>query len=76
MAEPENHTLRVLREFREEFADFRTETRESFANLGDRLDDLAKVLAGEMVTSRHTDASVDERLGNIERRLSVLEETK
>jgi hypothetical protein len=25
MAEPENHTLRLLREFREEFSEFRTE---------------------------------------------------
>jgi hypothetical protein len=49
MAEPENHTLRVLREFREEFREFRKETDGNFTELKDRIDSLARVVAGESV---------------------------
>jgi hypothetical protein len=76
VAELDNHTLRVLREFREEFAAFRAETRDNFANISDRLDDLAQVIAGEMITRRHTDASVEARLSAIEKRVAAIEESR
>ena len=52
MAEPENHTLRVMREFREEFREFPKETDGNFNELKDRIDNLARVVAGESVLGR------------------------
>jgi hypothetical protein len=49
MSEPENHTVRLLQEFRKEFKgfngrfdDFRKRTDKSFAHLEERLDSLVK----------------------------------
>jgi hypothetical protein len=41
MTEPENHTLRLLREFREEFREFATKTDRSFAQIQERFNMLA-----------------------------------
>jgi hypothetical protein len=47
MSEPENHTLCLLREFREEFGEFRARTEENFIELKARIDGLNLTLAGE-----------------------------
>jgi hypothetical protein len=49
MAEPENHTLRLLREFREEFREFSTKTDRSFAQVQERLDGMHQAMLGESV---------------------------
>jgi hypothetical protein len=83
MAEPTNQTLRLLREFREEARQFHTRVDSKLAKLGadlsqvkDRLETLTRAIAGEIVQSRYVTAAVDERLANIERRLTALEEAR
>jgi len=63
MAEPENHTLRLLREFREESREFQTEMRDfkvrtdgalksvtvDVSEIKDKLDTLTRAVAGEIV---------------------------
>ena len=81
MAEPENHTLRLLQEIRREGQNLRqdidrlgSKVDQGFGDLKERIASLTQVLAGEMVPRRHTDAKVEERLGALERRVSELEE--
>jgi hypothetical protein len=40
MSPPDNHTLRLLREFREEFREFGTKTDKSFAQIQERFNSL------------------------------------
>jgi hypothetical protein len=111
MAEPENHTLRLLREFREETREFRqeaqtfqrqsvdaqlrteravsdlrgdvadlrgdmSELRADVAHVKDRVDSLTQAVAGEIVQARYVHAGVDDRLAEIERRLTALEQAR
>jgi hypothetical protein len=83
MAEPDNHTLRLLREIREQnegtrgdLSQLRTEMREGFENVNERLRNLQQAMIGESVLGRYTVAEVEERLGKIEQRLSALEEKR
>jgi polyhydroxyalkanoate synthesis regulator phasin len=80
MAETENHTLRLLQEIRREGQNLRkdfdrveSKVDQGFGDLKERIPSLTQVLAGEMVTRRHTDARVEERLEALERRISELE---
>ena len=43
MADPENHTLRLLREFRQEFREFHKEFSDFRANTDARFDELTKL---------------------------------
>jgi hypothetical protein len=66
MVEPENHTLRVLIEFREEFREFKSETEKSFARVDarfehiderfeqvdSRLETMTRALANEIVQGK------------------------
>jgi hypothetical protein len=85
MAEPVNHTLHVLREFREEFREFVAKTDKSFdtldkkvdrnhAELKERIENLRQAAFGESVLGRYAAAEVEERLSAIESRLSTLEQ--
>jgi hypothetical protein len=74
MAEPENQTLRILREFREEFRTFRQTTDGNFAALRSRMDNIWQALNGESILGRYAVAEVDERLEKIEKPLSALED--
>jgi hypothetical protein len=83
MAEPENHTLRLLREFREESQQFQSRTDGTLSKLvtdvsdiRDKLDTLTRAVAGEIVQSRYVSAGVDERISDIERRLTALEQSR
>jgi hypothetical protein len=49
MPEPENHTLRLLREFREEFRQFSTNTERSFEQVQERLHSMQQAMLGESV---------------------------
>ena len=83
MSEPQNHTIRLLREFRKEFKDFngrfedfRKHTGKSFAHLEERLDSLGQAVIGESVLGRYAVAEVEERLEALEKRLSTLEKRR
>jgi hypothetical protein len=65
MAEPENQTLRLLRELREQnnglrsdmqeqHNSLRTEVREGFENVNERLKNLQQAMIGESVLGRYT----------------------
>jgi hypothetical protein len=73
MADPDNHTLRVLREFREEFRAFRETTDGNFTALRSRMDNIWQALNGESILGRYAVAEVDERIEAIEKRLAALE---
>jgi hypothetical protein len=90
MAEPENRTLHLLREFREESRAFQTRVDLGFVRLGeqvasisaelsqvkDKLETLTRAVAGEIVQARYVTAGVDERFAAIEQRLAALEESR
>jgi hypothetical protein len=73
MAEPENHTLRLLREFREEFRGFGARTDRSFPQVRDRLGSMQQAMLGESVLGRYATAEFEERLSALERRIAALE---
>ena len=52
MSQPENHTLRLLREFREEFREFSTKTDKSFTQIQERFNSLQQAMLGESVLGR------------------------
>ncbi len=52
MVEPENHTLRVLIEFRNEFNEFKTGTSQDLAEIKVLVGNLTPALAGEMAANR------------------------
>jgi len=83
MAEPEGHTLRLLREFRQEFADYRKEfsefrrsTDERFDRSDERFDELTRLFAGESVLGRYAAGDVEKRLASLEQRVAAMERQK
>jgi hypothetical protein len=76
MSEPENHTLRVLIEFRNEFKEFKTEIARELAEIKAVAANLTQALAGEMAANRYINGGVDRRLADIERRLSTTEPSR
>ena len=83
MADPENQTLRLLREIRSQneatrgdLSNLRTETREGFENLSERLRNLHQAMIGESVLGRYTVAEVEERLESLEQRVAALEKKR
>jgi len=76
MSEPENHTLRVLIEFRNEFKEFKTEIARDLAEIKAVVANLTQALAGEMAANRYVNGGVDRRLADIEKRLSVIEPSR
>jgi polyhydroxyalkanoate synthesis regulator phasin len=73
MAEPENHTIRLLREFREEFRQFSSKTDRSFEQVQERLRNMQQAMLGESVLGRYATAEFEERLSALERRIATLE---
>ena len=73
MSPPENHTLRLLREFREEFREFSAETDRSFGHVQERFNSLQQAMLGESVLGRYATAEFEERLSALEQRISALE---
>lgn len=76
MAEPKNQTLHLLRELRERSDSMHSEMREGFENISERLKNLQQAMIGESVLGRYTVAEVEERLGNLEQRVSALEKKR
>ncbi len=87
MAEPENQSLRLPRELRdqnkslrsdvlEQNSSLRSEMREGFDNISERLKNLQQAMIGESILGRYTVAEVEERLTNLEQRVSDLEKQR
>jgi polyhydroxyalkanoate synthesis regulator phasin len=76
MAEPENQTLRLLRELRDKSDSMQSEMREGFENLSERLKNLQQAMIGESILGRYTVAEVEERLTRLEQRVSKLEKPR
>lgn len=85
MAEPEHHTLRLLRELRDDIKalDRKLDSKvDALDQKIDRnhdevkkcLDSLQRAQVGEGILGRYATAEIEERLAAIERRVSVLEE--
>jgi peptidoglycan hydrolase CwlO-like protein len=88
MAEPENHTLRLLRELRDDIKtlDRKVDTVDSKINALDakvdrnhedvkeRIDRLRQAMVGESILGRYATAKFEERLSAVERRFLDLEE--
>jgi hypothetical protein len=73
MNEPENYTLRVLIEFRNEFHEFKARTDRNFARIDERLDTLTQALAGSIAANSYINGGVEKRFEAMEKRLAVLE---
>lgn len=73
MDEPENNTLRLLREVRADLHGFRSEARQDMDDLKDRIESLRRFAVGESVLGRYAAAEVDERLDALEKRIATLE---
>jgi hypothetical protein len=76
MSEPENHTLRVLIEFRNEFKEFKTEIAPDLAEIKTVVANLSQAFAGEMAANRYVNGGVERRLADIEARLSTSEPSR
>ena len=90
MSEPENHTLRVLIEFRNEFREFKSETAKQFADISEhfervddrfervdtRLETITRALGNEIAQGKFITGGIDQRFAEIERRLSALEQRR
>jgi hypothetical protein len=76
MAEPENHTLRVLIEFRSEFQQFKAEAARDLAEIKSVVGNLTQALAGQMAANRYVNGGVERRLADIERLSSALEDAR
>lgn len=80
MTDPENHTLRLLREIRSSIEALglkvdqnQVDQARKFDQVIDRLESLRQAAFGESVLGRYAAAEVEERLAAIERRLAMLE---
>ena len=80
MSEPENHTLRVLTEFRNEFrtehAAFRSETEQRFARIEESLENLNQSFAGLAVGNQFLAGGFQGRFEKLERRVTALEQNR
>ena len=87
MSEPENHTLRLLRELRDNIQGMEKRLDSKFdavsatvgrnhEELKKRLDSLQKALIGESILGRYATAEFEERLNAIERRVFDLEQQR
>jgi polyhydroxyalkanoate synthesis regulator phasin len=80
MAEPENQTLRILRDIREAIKGMEKKFDKRFESLekkaddhSARMDNIRQALNGESILGRYAVAEVDERLAALEKRVKALE---
>jgi hypothetical protein len=76
VAERENHTLQLLREFRREFKKFHKEFSDFRVHTDERFEELVRLFAGEGVLGRYAAADVDKRLQALEKRMTKLERAR
>jgi chaperonin cofactor prefoldin len=75
MSQPEDLTLRLLRELRDQVARLDKKFDEFRSHTDDRFDELTRLFAGESVMARYAAAGVDSRLESLESRVKTLEES-
>jgi len=75
MTEPENQTIRLLREMRVALKRLEGKVDQNHNDLTSRMDNLRQAINGESVLGRYAAAEVEERLDAIEARLKNLERT-
>lgn len=73
MKEPDNLTLKLLREIREEMRALDAKFDAKFDRLSADLRGLKRYMVGESIMARYTVFGVDERLSALETRLDTLE---
>jgi polyhydroxyalkanoate synthesis regulator phasin len=73
MAEPENHTLRLLREIRGAIGALDNKIDRNQEELQKRIDSIRQAMLGESVLGRYATAEFDERLAALEQRVAALE---
>lgn len=73
MADPENQTLRLLRELRAGQEELSRDLKSVEENLSNRIKTLQQAMIGESVLGRYTVAEVEERLDAFGLRLTALE---
>jgi hypothetical protein len=73
MAEPENHTLHLLREIREDIRKLDRKVDANHDELKDSLDGFVQMLSGEIADRVYASGGVERKLVEIERRLTALE---
>jgi hypothetical protein len=73
MAEPENHTLRLLREIRVAIGALDNKIDRNQEELQKRIDSIRQAMLGESVLGRYATAEFDERLSALEQRVAALE---
>jgi hypothetical protein len=83
MSEPENHTLHLLRELRDDVQkiDRKIDALDRKVDayhdaMRERVDSITQILAGEIAASRYINGGVDRRLADIERRLPGTEPSR
>jgi uncharacterized protein (UPF0218 family) len=76
MDEPENHTLRILRDMREEMREMRGEIRSNHAELKESIESLRRYSVGDSVLGRYAAAHVDSHLEALETRVLALEQPR
>ncbi len=81
MADPENHTLHLLREIRAAIGSVDTKVDRleakvdrNHAELTERIDQVVRAFAGDSVLGRYAAVQVEERLAALEQRLTALEQ--
>lgn len=74
MADPENQTLRSLRDIRSAIKAMDQRIDKRFESAESKTDDLrSRAINGESVLGRYAAAEVEERLESLEKRISALE---
>ena len=80
MAEAENHTLRLLRELRDDIKGMEDRLEKKIdrnhEEIKEHLEALRKAFAGESILGRYATAEFEHRLTAVERRISDLEEQR
>lgn len=80
MAEPENQTIRILRDIRNAIEALEQKTEKRFGNVDrdmatrrSRLDNLRQAMTGESILGHYATAEFDERPESLEKRVKALE---
>ena len=77
MPDVENHTIRLLKELREEMrqghARLEAKMNDGFAHLSEEIEDMRRAFSGESVLGRMAAKNVDDRLADLERRMAAIE---
>ncbi len=83
MSEPENHTLHLLQELREDVQkiDRKIDALDRKVDayhgvMQERVGSITQALAGEIAANRYINGGVEQRLADIEKRLSAIEPSR